>query len=86
MTREQDIRKEVLFQLFSAGTTIAKEPAQIARVANRDGGFDGMTPGEAKAACVFFKDLGYVAEEGTAAGVVRYRITAAGVMAKEREL
>jgi hypothetical protein len=85
MTREQDIRKEVLEQLHSAGIEIGKTPEQIARVANRLG-FDALTPTEAKAACLFFVDRGHVAAMDTAAGVVRYRITADGILAKEREL
>ncbi len=84
MTREQDIRDEVLTQLHTAGIEIGKTPEQIARVANR-AGFDAMTDSAARAACLFFVDRGHAAAMTTAAGVVRYRITAAGILAKEQE-
>lgn len=81
MTRDQDIRKEVLFQLFAAGIGLALDPARIARVANRNG-LD-MTPKEAREACLFYVDAKQAAPVQMPDGAVFYRITRDGVLAWE---
>ncbi len=83
MTRAQDIRREVLFQLYAAGISVAKEPAQLARVANRDAGFDAMTADEARDACLFHCDAGLVEKVVKTDGSTWFRIRRDGILTWE---
>lgn len=82
MTRDQDIRKEVLFQLYGAGIGIALDPARIAKVANRSG-FDDMTEAEARNACLFYVDAQQAAVVQRPDGSRWFRITRDGILAYE---
>jgi hypothetical protein len=83
MTRPQEIRHECLLQLYGS-QSIAISPAHIARVAKRSG-FD-YSQQEVRDALFFLRGQG-LAEQTTdaASGEVRYRITAAGILAFENQ-
>lgn len=81
MKHVQEIRDELIFQLYGAGQSIALQLQTIQRQAKR-GGFD-YTEKEIMDQLYFLRDQGYLVFERDALGVERYRITAAGCLFKE---
>ena len=82
MTREQEIRHEVLLQLYGSGS-IPISLAHIKKVARR-GGFDYLET-EIRNAAHFLKGQGFCVEvQDAATGEVRFNITSAGMLNYEK--
>jgi hypothetical protein len=82
MTREQDIRKEVLLQLH-AMRPLPASASLISRQAVKSG-LD-FTPSEVGRECVFLLDQGLVTTvQDPVSGEQKYRITAKGVITHEQ--
>jgi hypothetical protein len=79
MTREHDIRHEVLLQLYGAGLGISRSPAQMARVAKRDGA--DFSPAEMLQGCLFQVGQGFAIKTvNPASGEQKFEINSAGVL------
>jgi len=84
MTRNQEIRKEVLLQLYGM-RPLPLSPFSIARRARR-AQFD-FTEKEIKAECEFLRGQGLAeAIEDPASGEAKYAITSRGVLEQEKGL
>jgi len=81
MTRVQQIRDELVLQLYGAGQSVALQLSFIQRQVKR-AGFD-FTETELLNQLHFLRDQGYVNFETDTLGVQRFRITAAGCLFKE---
>lgn len=84
MTREHDIRKEALLQLYGAGLGVSLAPATMARVAKRSGA--DFSQAEMNQACLFLEGQGFAVKRTSAAtGEQRFEITSQGVLQWENE-
>jgi hypothetical protein len=78
MTRNQQIRDEVLLQLYGAGQRIGLSADHMARTAKRNG--DDFTADEITEAGLFLVGNGFAEQvRREVTGEVRFRITSAGV-------
>ncbi len=83
MTRTQEIRHEVLTQLYGAGS-IAISTEHIKRVCRHED-FD-YTEGEIREALFFLKGQGMSEEvPDRTTGIIRHRITSAGMLQHENQ-
>ena len=82
MTRNQEIRKEILLQLYAA-RPLAHSPALIARQGKK-AGLD-YSENEIAAECAFLAGQGLIGDvEDTASGELKFAITSKGVLEYER--
>jgi hypothetical protein len=81
MTREQEIRDELILQLYGAGMSVALQLKFILKQTKREG--RDYSEKELLDQLHFLKGQGLVSFEQDATGVQRFRITAAGCLFKE---
>jgi len=82
MTHAQQIREEVLLQLYGAGLGISLSPKQMMRTAQR-AGLSGTDMDFLQAALFLTGQKFAERIEDPASGVVRFTITTTGVLKKE---
>lgn len=79
MTRDQELRHEVLTQAKAVGLSIALSVERMTKQARR-GGFD-YTAREITEACIFLEEQGFLAKlPDPATGVVLWKINSKGVL------
>lgn len=79
MTRDQQLRHEVLTQAKAVGLSIALSVERLTKQARR-AGFD-YSPQEINEACIFLEEQGFLARiPDPATGVVLWKINSKGVL------